>query len=111
MIKKTPNTGAEGVLLKMKGKLTIRNERSSLLSYNLFNSFPLPSISKRRSRYEADYTLSVVSFISSSLRCIKFPKLRLFNDKTSSEIDIKGSEKHMLTIVYDHYEKYIKTCL
>ena len=55
------------ILPKMKGKLTILNEKSSPLLYSLVNSFPLPSISKCRTRYEADFKVSVVSFISSSL--------------------------------------------
>ena len=54
------------VLSQKKGKLTIRNEKSSRLSYSLVNGFPLPSISKCRSRYETDFTVSVVSFTSSS---------------------------------------------
>ena len=63
---KTPYAGAEEMLPQVKGKLTIQNEKSRL-SYSLVNSFPLSSISKCGPRYEADFTVSVVSFISSSL--------------------------------------------
>ena len=35
------------------------------------NHFPFPSFSKSMSRYEAGFIVSVVSFISSSLRYIK----------------------------------------
>ena len=59
----TQYAGAEGMLPHIKVKLTIRN----CLSYNLVNSFTLPSISKYRSRYEADVIVSVVSFFSNSL--------------------------------------------
>ena len=58
---------AEGVLPQIKGNLTIMNENSSRLLSSLVNSFPLPSISKCRPIYEADFTVSVVSFVSSSL--------------------------------------------
>ena len=57
---KTPNTGAEGMLPKMDGKLTLWNEKSLCLSYSLISSFPLPSTSKCRSRYETDFAVSVV---------------------------------------------------
>ena len=85
----TPYAGAEGMLPQMKGELT-RNEKSS----HLVNSFPLPSIYKCSSRYETDFTASVVSFISNSLglmRYIKSIKLELFKDNTSSKTEIKGS--------------------
>ena len=59
---KTPYTGVEGMLPQMKGTLTILNEKSPCLSLSLVNSFPLLSISKCRSSYEADFTVSVVSF-------------------------------------------------
>ena len=57
---KTPYRGADGMLPQMKGKLTILNENALRLSYTLVSSFPLPPISKCRSRSEADFTVSVV---------------------------------------------------
>ena len=62
-----PYTGAERMLPQMKENLTILNEKSSPLSKSLVNSFPLTSISQCRSKYEADFTVSVVSFISNYL--------------------------------------------
>ena len=40
---KIPYAGAEGILpdIQMKGSLTIQNEKSSLLSFSLDNSFSL----------------------------------------------------------------------
>ena len=58
---KTPY--AEGMLPRREEKLTIRNEKSPHLSFSSVNSFTLPSVSRSRSRYEADFTMSVVSFI------------------------------------------------
>ena len=66
---KAPYAGAEEMLPQMNRKLIIRNEKSSRFSNNVINSFPLPPISKCRSRYEADFTVSVsvISFILISL--------------------------------------------
>ena len=64
---KTLYAGAEGMFPQMKGQLTILNKKSPRLSYSLVNSFSLPSISKYMTRYETDFTVSVVSFTSSSL--------------------------------------------
>ena len=64
---KTSYADAEEILPEMKGKLTIRNEKSSHLSYSLVSGFSLPSTLKYRSRYDAYFTGSVVYFISSSL--------------------------------------------
>jgi hypothetical protein len=48
----------------MKGKMTIGKVKSSRLSYSFaFNLSPL-SISKEMSRYEADFSVSVVSLAS-----------------------------------------------
>ena len=62
----TPYAGAAGMLLQRKGKLTIGKLKSSRLSYSLVCNLPLMSISRCRSKYEADLVVSVVSFISSS---------------------------------------------
>ena len=77
-VTKTPYAGADGMIPQMKGKFILRNEKSSPLSYSLGNSFPLQSISKCRSKYEAEFTVSVVSFISSSLFWIRCIKTRIF---------------------------------
>ena len=58
----TPYTGAEGMLPRMKGDLTIRNEKSLRLSYSLVNIFPLPSISKCRSGYETDFNVCSILY-------------------------------------------------
>ena len=63
----TPCAGAEGMLPQMKGKLTILIESHHVFRNVLVNSFPLSSVSTCRSRNEADFTVSVVPFISSSL--------------------------------------------
>ena len=49
-----------------KGKLTIVKSKSSRLSYSEVVSLPLESILSKISRYNADLSDSVVSFISSS---------------------------------------------
>jgi hypothetical protein len=60
------------MLLHRKGKLTIA--KSSRLSYSEVVSLPLESILSKITRYEADMSVSVVSFISSSsgYTCIKW---------------------------------------
>jgi hypothetical protein len=55
------------MLLHRKGKLTIAKLKSLRLSYSEVISLPLESILSKISRYEADLSDSVVSFISSSL--------------------------------------------
>jgi hypothetical protein len=51
------------MLLHKKGKLKIAKLKSSRLSYRKVVSLPLESISSKISRYEADLSDSVVSFI------------------------------------------------
>lgn len=55
-------TPYEGTLTQIKGKLTLRNEKRSRLSYKLVMRFPFPSFPKSRLRYGADYIVSVVFF-------------------------------------------------
>jgi hypothetical protein len=62
----TPYAGAAGMLLHMNGKFTMGKLKSSLLSLSFVFNRPSLSISRCRSRYEADLSVSVVSFISSS---------------------------------------------
>ena len=84
---KTTYAGAEGILQQTKGKLTIRNEKSSRLTNSVINSFPLPSLATCRTRYETECTVSVVSFNSSSLgvnAMYKIHETRIFNDNMSS---------------------------
>jgi hypothetical protein len=59
--------GAAGLLLHINGKFTMEKLKSSLLSYSFILNHPSLSISRCRSRYEADLSVSVVSFISSSM--------------------------------------------
>jgi hypothetical protein len=54
------------VLLERKGKLTTALSKSSGLSYSEVVGFPLESILSKISRYEADLSDAVVSFILSS---------------------------------------------
>jgi hypothetical protein len=63
----TPYAGAAGLLLHINGKFTMEKLKSSLLSYSFILNHPSLSISRCRSRYEADLSVSVVSFISSSM--------------------------------------------
>ena len=63
----TPYAGAAGMLLHINGKFTMGKLKSSLLSYSFALNRPSLSISWCRSRYEADVSVSVVSFISSSM--------------------------------------------
>jgi hypothetical protein len=60
------------MLVHRKGKLTIAKSKSSRLSYSEVVSLPLESIYSTISRYEADLSASVVSFISSSSGYIKW---------------------------------------
>jgi hypothetical protein len=62
----TPQAGGSGMLLHRKGKLTIAKSKSSRLSYSEVVSLPLESIFSKISSYEADLSVSVVSFISNS---------------------------------------------
>ena len=48
---------------KNSWKLTIRNEKSPSLSYNLVMTFPFPSISTSSTRYGACFIVSVVPFM------------------------------------------------
>jgi hypothetical protein len=59
------------IVLHKKGKLTIAKSKSSRLSYSEIVSLPLQSMLSKISRYEADLSDSVVSFISSSSGYIK----------------------------------------
>jgi hypothetical protein len=59
----TPQAGESGVLLHRKGKLTVAKSKSSRLSYDVDVSLPLESILSQISRYNADLSDSVVSFI------------------------------------------------
>ena len=55
----TPYAGAAGMLLLRNGKFTIGKLKSSLLSYSFVFNGPSLSISRCKSRYEADLTVSV----------------------------------------------------
>jgi hypothetical protein len=68
----TPQAGENGMLLNRKGKLTIAKSKSSLFSYSEVVSLPLESILSKISRYEADLSDFVVSFISSLSGYIKW---------------------------------------
>jgi hypothetical protein len=68
----TPKAGESGMLLHRKGKLTIAKSKSSRLPYSEVVSLPLESIFSKISRYEADFSDSLVSFISSSSGYIKW---------------------------------------
>ena len=63
----TPYAGAAGILLHINGKFTMRKLKSSLLSSNFVLNRPSLSISRCRSRYETDLSVTVVFFISSSM--------------------------------------------
>jgi hypothetical protein len=54
------------MLLHRKGNLTVAKSKSSRLSYSEVVSLPLASIFSKISRYDADLSDSVESFISSS---------------------------------------------
>jgi hypothetical protein len=56
--------------LHRKGKLTIAKSKSSRLSYSEIVSLPLESIFSKISKYDADLSDYVVSFISISLGLI-----------------------------------------
>ena len=60
------------MLLHINGKYTITKLKSSLFSKSVVLNRPLLSISSSRSRYEADISVSVVSFISSSIETRKY---------------------------------------
>jgi hypothetical protein len=60
------------MLLHRKGKLTIAKSKSSHLSNSEVVSLPLESILSKISRYEADLSDSMVSFILSSSGYIKW---------------------------------------
>ena len=65
----TPYAGAGGILLHRKEKFTIGKLKSSRLSKSfVFNRLSL-SISRFNLSYETDLNLSVISFISSLVRC------------------------------------------
>jgi hypothetical protein len=55
------------MLLHINEKFTMGNLKSSLLSYSFFLNRSSLSISRCRSRHEADLAAPVVSFISSLL--------------------------------------------
>jgi hypothetical protein len=59
------------MLLHRKGKLTIAKSKPSCLSYSEVVSLQLESILSKTSRYDADLSDSVVSFILSSWGYIK----------------------------------------
>jgi hypothetical protein len=67
------------MLLHINGKFTVGRLKSSLLSYSFVLIRSSLSISRCRSRYEADLAVAVVSFISSSkgYAINKIIKLRL----------------------------------
>ena len=54
------------MLLHRKGKLTIAKSKSSRLSYSEVVNLPLEPILSKITKYDADLSDSVVSFISSS---------------------------------------------
>jgi hypothetical protein len=60
------------MLLHRKGKLTIAKSKASRLSYSEVVSLPLESVLSKISRYDADLSDSVVSFILSSSGYIKW---------------------------------------
>ena len=60
----------------LSGQKRIQDEKSSCLSYNLVNSFPLLSISKCRSGHETEFTVSVVGLFFDTMPFIRW-KLRL----------------------------------
>jgi hypothetical protein len=60
------------MLLHRKGKLTIAKSKSPRLSYSEVVILPLEPIFSKISRYEADFSDSVVSFILSSSGYIKW---------------------------------------
>jgi hypothetical protein len=68
----TPKAGESGMLLHKKEKLTIEKSKSSRLSYSEVVSPPLESILSKISRYEADLSDYVVSFILGSSGYIKW---------------------------------------
>jgi hypothetical protein len=79
----TPYAGAAGMLLHIYGKFTM--EKLKLKVSFLTN--PQYPISRCMSRYEADLSVYVISFILSSMgymRSTKSPNLDLFSERTSS---------------------------
>jgi hypothetical protein len=84
------------IFLHINGKFKLGKLKSSLLSLSSVLNRHSTSISKCRSRYEADLAVSVVSFISRStgeMRSTKSPNLELLgkNDIFIAEREIKGS--------------------
>ena len=78
---------AGGMLLHINRKFTMGKLKSSLLLQSFVLNRPSLSISRCRSRYEADLSVYVVFFISSSMgyiRSTKSPNIELFSKRTSS---------------------------
>jgi len=91
----TPYSGAAEMFLHINGKFIIEKFKWSPLSYSFVLSWLSLSISRCRSRYEADLAVSVVSFIWSSMgnmRSIKSARrVILWQDITYiAEREIKG---------------------
>ena len=63
----TPYAGAAGILLHINGKFTMGKLKVYILSYDFVLNRPSLSMSRCRSRYEADISVSVVSFILGSI--------------------------------------------
>ena len=75
------------MLLHINGKFTVGKLKSYCFIVESPFNRPSLSISRCRSRYEADLSVSVVSFISSLMgymRSTKSPNLELFSERTSS---------------------------
>ena len=56
---KTHYAGAESMLQQMKGKLTVQNEKSSRLSKNLIDSFPLLQKRKFNRIYKMHFHIEI----------------------------------------------------
>ena len=67
------------MLLRRKGKLTIAKLKSSRFSYNVVVSLSFESKLSKISRFEADMSDSVMSFISSSSGYIEWTKYNIAN--------------------------------